>query len=282
MQVKAGKKTYLERVKELQDELQQGLTPKVIFDKKGEEYEMEQVTNLLAVQIVRNLKKRLEENITQSQYLLAIEQASGGIMTEEVEATIQDLIIEANADLQLVKLPRFFENRMKTITHLHKKQIAQRILKDSIEMEEATDWGSINIQQSLDDKRVVLTPQLAQKLKLASQMPLNQLAENQELFDLINDRSLSLNLETKQMELIKDPENAKLHRIAFGSKDDIPLNLEDMSPEELAFNNITVVKASEIEMDNHGTVTKSKVNKGAYLKMMEQIERIYDEKKAKK
>lgn len=263
--------------------MRQGLTPKVLFDKKGEEYEMEQVTNLIAAQIIRNLKKRLEANMNQSQYLLAIEQASGGVLTEEVEETIKDLIIEANADLQLVKLPRYFENRMKTITHMHKKQIAQRILKDSMQMETISQMGIDSPKQSLDDKRVILTPELAQKLKLASKMPLNELAENQQLFDLMNDRSMSLNLETKQMELIKDPEYAKLHRIAFGSKDsEIPLNLEEMSPAELAFNNISVVKASEVEMDSNGNIMKSKVNKGAYLKMMEKIERIYDEKKSRK
>ena len=79
--------------------------------------------------------------------------------------------------------------------------------------------------------------------------------------------------------MIKSADDAKMHMIAFNpNNEDIPINLTEMTPQELEVNGITHFKSSDIVMDSDGNVRRNKIDMKNSERLVEALEKMYDKK----
>ena len=261
--------------------LESGNPGRTIFDKKGEEYQLKKAIEVVAAKILKDIHKRIENGENQQHVLMALKSFKEGTVTEESQEILSNLIIEATVDTDLIKLPKIFQERISLFTHLHKKKVADAIVTHISEKMLAAGMATDSSIEANDrNRRVVqVTPEVLRKLEALKSMTYEDIAKDQELFDLVQSRCVGINLEKQSFELLKSESDAKLHKIIFNpSNTDIPLDVSNMTPEELEANGITKFKAAEIQIDPAGSIVKAKTNDQKLMDFFSKVEALYDKK----
>ena len=250
----------------------------------GDEHEINQAISILGLQIYKNIQERIDKGENEMQNIRALNLARKGQITEDTQRLVENMIIEANAQLDLLKLPQSFKTRIEEITHHYKKQVANHILNQSIRGlidEQREEIGHYQFGQK-DKKRdaIELTPELMLELDNASRsLSLEQISKESRLADLLlSGRKVSVDLERQSMELIKSDEDAKMHRIAINPNNEpIPVNIESMTEEELMANGITRIRGAELEYSTSGLRAKGGQNRleENSQEIINRLERIY-------
>ena len=264
--------------------------PRAIYDKRGDEHHFDQAVSLLTGKIVENLKKRMEQGENQQQFLMSIRAIQSGTFNEEDEKNLEDLIIEANTELDMVKLPSRFKSRIKEITHLYKKKVADQLMSSTVQrllgsqgVSKAELVGLSGIRGDARQRQALdLSLEVLERLQKMKSLSLREIAEDTDFFELFEKQLVSYNLEKRSFELVKNEADAKLHRLVLNPNDeDIPDNLELMTPEELIANEINFFKASDLMFDETGQLMKQQIDRTNFEKVAERLEFLYDKKNAK-
>lgn len=262
-----------------------GSAGKVVFDAKGEKYQVNKAVEMVAAKVLRTVQQRMENGENQSSALLALRNFRVGAMTDEDHEALQNLIVEATVDTDLIKLPPIFKEKMSTFAHLHKKKVADSIVNHVTNRVLALGGRELSGFQENESKprnAITVTPEVIEKFQRMQSMSMEKISQDQELLKLVETRCVGINLEQQSKELLKSEHDAKLHQIIFNPNDaEVPINLASMTPEELEANGITAFKGAEIQIDNTGKIRKAKTNDQKLLSFFSQVESLYDKKKAK-
>lgn len=89
---------------------------KVVFDKQAEEFQLDKCIDILVAQIFSNIYRRVQKGENQNTYIAALQSliyVKDGMISPQQEQIIEDLMIEANSQLELIKLPRSFKDNLK-------------------------------------------------------------------------------------------------------------------------------------------------------------------------
>ena len=263
----------------------------MIYDKKGEEHQFDKAVELLSLKILDNMKRRMEEGVDQQHYLLALRAVQSDFYNEEQERLVEDLIIEVNAEMELIKLPSRFKDRIKTITHFYKKKIADQILNATLEHLVSGEGLYLNGEKvgmsgvrGVARKRsaIPLTPEVVERLKKMQDMSLKEIAEDTNYYELLENQVMAFNFEKKSVEMVKSESDAKLHELILNPNNkEIPDNLEMMSPQELAANGIQFFKGKDLIMGVDGQVSRITSDEKSFEKVVSVLEELYDAKNKK-
>lgn len=263
----------------------------MIYDKKGEEHQFDKAVELLSLKILDNMKRRMEEGVDQQHYLLALRAVQSDFYNEEQERLVEDLIIEVNAEMELIKLPSRFKDRIKTITHFYKKKIADQILNATLEHLVSGEGLYLNGEKvgmsgvrGVARKRsaIPLTPEVVERLKKMQDMSLKEIAEDTNYYELLENQVMAFNFEKKSVEMVKSESDAKLHELILNPNNkEIPDNLEMMNPQELAANGIQFFKGKDLIMGVDGQVSRITSDEKSFEKVVSVLEELYDAKNKK-
>ena len=266
--------------------------PRAIYDKRGEEHHFDLAVTMLTGKIIENLKKRMDQGESQQHLLVSIRAIQSGTYSEEDERNFEDLIIEANGELEVVKLPSRFKSRIKEITHQYKKKVADQIMSSTVQKllgsQHSTDAGTELLGlsgvrgETRSRQALELSPEVMERLEKMKNMSMREIAEDTNFLELLDKQLISYNLEKRSLELVKSESDAKLHRLVLNPNDeDVPINIEQMSPEELKANDINFFKASDLMFDESGQILKHQIDTTNFEKVAERLEYLYDKKNAK-
>lgn len=278
---------------------------KVIFDKQAEEFQIDKCIDILVAQIFTNIYERVQRGENQNpiiQTLQSIMYAGlEGEISPQQDQMVNELLIEANTQLELLKLPKHFKDNLKLITHQYKKKVADQLVSKTLELfKSQSTLSSDAMLKSLSEygpekkglalfegttqdgrKAIPLTPEVMQELQRLQSLPLDKLAENTEAMKYVLGGRYALNLETQMTELIQTPTDAKLHSIIYNPDNkDIPVDISKMSPDELAASGITKISAGELKLSAEGRILPGSAPKNSE-KIVAELERIYSNKKRK-
>lgn len=280
------KTSHAELVEKTVKALKMGRPPKTVFDAKGEEYQLKLATEMVAAKVLKTINDRMAAGESQQQVLMALKAFQMGTLTEECNDVLAELIVEAVVDTDLIKLPPVFKEKMNLFTHLHKRKVADSIVNHVTNKILALGGSQIASGLEEDDakrKAIPVTPEIVEKLKSVKNMSMEQIAEDAELFRLVQSRAVGINLEKRSTELLQSESDAKLHRIVFNPNNEhIPVDLTSMSQQELEANNITVFKACELEVDGSGRLVKAKTNDQKLMTFFSKVESLYEKQKGDK
>lgn len=275
-----------ELVQKTVEALERGTPGKIVFDKKGEDFQLKKAIELVAAKIVNDIQKKMEQGINQQHVLMAFKCFRLGTLTEETNEILQNLVIEATVDTELIKLPKVMKERMSLFTHLHKKKVADSIvghITNRILELGGSQFEKIDETDAARRNAITITPEVLRKFEQMKNLSMEQIVQDQELFNLVQSRIVGINLESQSKELLKNESDAKLHSIIFNpSNQEIPVNIGELTPEELEQNNITAFKASEIQLDNAGNIKNVKTKDQKILQFFSKVEHLYDQKHKKK
>ena len=277
---------------------------KVVFDRQSEDFQLDKCVEVLVAQIFSNIYKRVQKGENQNALISSLQSllyVQNGEISPQQDQMIDELLIEANSQLSLLKLPRKFQENLRQITHQYKKQVADQLVSKTIELfksesnlqpelvlESLSGYASPTDALKLFDtvssdgrKAIPLTPQIMQELERLQHLPLEQLAENKEAMKYALGGSFALNLDKQITELVQTPTDAKLHSIIYNPENkDIPVDISKMSAEELAASGITKISAGELKLSGDGQILPGSHPKNSQ-KILTEIERIYTQKKQK-
>lgn len=256
---------------------------KTIFDKKAYDYQLQEAVKLVALSIEKSIIKDIEEGKDTFELLLAMKCLSEGNADEEQREMLENLFLEKIIETELIKLPNYFRDQIKQIAHMHKQKVADSILLHvankasglSASLESSYKARRLELNQREGRVAIKLTPETKAKLESLKQLKFEDVAKDEELVKLYSINSLGLDLESKTFELIRSDSDAKLHSIIFNPKgSDIPIDLVNLTDEELAANGILKMRGQEMVLNSAGEILEFNANNKELEQMLSKIERL--------
>lgn len=278
---------------------------KIIFDKKADEFQIDKCIDILIAQIFSNIHQRVQRGENQNPFIQMLQaikfSGTEGQISPQQDQMFDELLIEANTQLELLKLPKHFKDNLKLITHQYKKQVADQLVSKTLELFKSESSGSSDgMMPNLSDyaqnkqglalfegttsdgrKAIPVTPELMNELQRLQALPLDKLAENKEAMKYVLGGQFALNLETQMTELIQTSTDAKLHSILYNPENkEVPIDISKMSAEDLEASGITKISAGELKLSAEGRVLPGSAPKNSE-RIVAEIEKIYARKKQK-